>query len=441
MQSSITLDDVISSAKKYGENKVLTHDLKKVRDLKTLNPKSPYDTTYIPLLFRHINGKNMKVKIEFSEQLISSGAKKPQGNEEEKDVPKYMSIAFSSMPRENIEGGDYVPKEKDDDKDQDKENKRLATNIDRYMENTSKFLRVLDIIDVSYKQVCEDLTNATDLKFKIKKDRKQTDITIYSIKQSTRIDKDTDKDEVLENPIYRIRIPVCKKDETDGKVGKIGIWSNYHKNFKHTVFDARKMTKKTNYLAVPLCSEVDVDSSTVKKLKKRKVKVYSRLVDGKKQYYTLEELTVDNASSVITYKSLVGGTISFECITSSKFGLSMSANFYDLYVFRHKTREVQNNSKDVTLKLRGCVEDEDEDQDQDEEDSDDVKDTKEDSDSEDSEEDPNEEESDDGKDPNNESNDAEPVDSDEEPDEDVEKLEEEPEEEIKVNKPKKVSKK
>jgi hypothetical protein len=434
MQSSITPDDVIASEAKYGC--VLMPDLKKVRDLKTLNPKSPYDTTYIPLLFKHINGKNMKVKIEFSEQLISSGAKKPQGNEEEKDVPKYMSIAFSNMPRENIEGGDYIPKEKDTDEAQEKENKRLSTNIDRYMGNTTKFLRVLDIIDASYKQVCENLKNATDLKFKIKKDRKQTDITIYSIKQTTRLDKDTDTDEVLENPIYRVRIPVCKKDETDGKVGKIGIWSNYHKNFKHTVFDARKMNNKNNYQSVPLCHEVDIEESAAKKLKKKKVKVYSRMVDNKKQYYILEDLTVDNASSVITYKSLVGGTISFECITSSKFGLSMAANFYDLYVFRHKTREVQNNSKEVALRLRGGIENEDEDSDDDDkEDSDDDK--KEDSEEDSGDEpDQDEEESDDGEEPYDGTNNSEPVDSDEEIEEDVE----EPEEEITVKKPQKSKK-
>ena len=61
MQNSISLDDVIASEKKF--KCVLTYNAKKARDLKTLNPKSKYDTTYIPLLFKHINGKEMPVKI------------------------------------------------------------------------------------------------------------------------------------------------------------------------------------------------------------------------------------------------------------------------------------------------------------------------------------------------------------------------------------------
>ena len=64
MQSSITFDDVLASATKFGC--VLVPDYEKVRDLKKLNPKSALDTTYIPILFRHINGKNMKVKINLN---------------------------------------------------------------------------------------------------------------------------------------------------------------------------------------------------------------------------------------------------------------------------------------------------------------------------------------------------------------------------------------
>ena len=40
----------------------------------------------------------------------------------------------------------------------------------------------------------------------------------------------------LENPIYRLKIPVCKKD------GRLGIWSSYNNEFKPTVFDNGKGT-------------------------------------------------------------------------------------------------------------------------------------------------------------------------------------------------------
>ena len=366
MQHSISLDDVIASAAKF--KCVLTYNAKKARDLKSLNPKSKYDTTYIPLLFKHINGKEMPVKIKFGEQLIGSSAKAPQGSDEE-GIPKHLNISFMKMKREDVEGGDYVPKEKDTPELQDVEDKRVSDNIDRYMSNNEKFLKVLDIIDSSYKTVCADIKEKeSTFSFRVRKDRNQKDITVFSIKQVTRLDRDTNKDEKLENPIFRLKLPVCKKD------GRIGIWSNYHNAFRPTVFDARKMNKKNNYQPVPA-----------------KVKV-----DGK-----LRDLDVTNVSSFVVYKSLIGGNISFECIVASKFGLSMNNSFYDLYVYRHKTKSSQPTlSKDDIIQMRGGASEDEEDEDDDAELVD-------------------ENDEDDDAD-NVDAVDAEPVDTDEEPDDDDE---------------------
>ena len=372
MQSVITTDDVLASYKLFGY--IFEADLKKFRDLKKLNPKSQYDATYISLLFKHVNGKLMKPKIEFSEQLISSSAKKPQngGGEDEKDnnkdIPKYMNISFNRLDRETVSSGDYVPKKKDSDSDQLVEDKRVSDNIDRYLENNEKFLNVLDIIDKSYKHVCEELKKQeSTLEFRLKKDRKQTDVVVYSIKQASRLDKETNKDVELDNPIYRVKLPVCKKENF---TGRIGIWSSYGGEFKSTVFDARKMTSKNNYQAVPATVETIISDDARKKFKKQGVKVYNRVADGVKQYYILENLDFNNADKFITYKSLVGGTLYVEGITSSKFGLSLSVNFFDLYVFKHKTKEVQNNAKEIAIKMRKCMNEEEEDADKIDEDDD-----------------------------------------------------------------------
>ena len=326
MQASISLNDVIESNEKFGC--VLDVDLSKVRDLKKLNPQSKYDTSYIPLVFKHVNGKTMKVKVKIMEQIIASGAKAPQ-SADSKETPKHLQISLMKMARSEIEGGDYVPKEKKDAELQEIENKRVSNNIDRYIDNNEKLIKVLDILDESYKQVCDDLKKNKSLDFRLKKDRKQTDITVWSIKQSTRLIKETDEEVPLENPIYRIKLPVCNKNS------KIGIWSNYHNQFKPTVFDTRKMTAKNKYQSVPA-----------------RVKVGGKLRD----------LDVSNASSFITYKSLIGGTISFECIVASKFGLSLSNSFYDLYVFRHKSKVVQITLTDAEIiAMRGgCGEEDDE---------------------------------------------------------------------------------
>lgn len=330
MQNTISLDDVIASESKYGY--VLEPDLKNIRDLKKMNPKSKYDTTYIPILFKHVNGKLMKTKIKFIEQMIASGAKVPQGSDDE-GVAKYLNISFKKLSQDEIEGGDYAPKKKDSDEKQEKENKRIADNILRYISYNEKFIKVLDIIDTSYKKVCNDLkANEKSLDFRLKKDRKQTDITVYSMKQTSRVDKETNEETIMETPIYRLKISVCKKEEYKGK---IGIWSNWHNEFKPIVFDARKMTKRNNYQPVPA-----------------KVKV-----DGK-----LRDLDINNASSFIVYKSLIGGTILFESIVASKFGLSLSNNFSELYVFRHKTKiEQKIIAKEDIISMRGGDEEDEDD--------------------------------------------------------------------------------
>jgi hypothetical protein len=374
MQSSVSFDDIFASQHKYGH--VLEINYKKINDLKTKNPKTPYDVTYIPLLFKHINGKLIAMKLNFNEQMIASGAKIPQGNDEN-SVVKNFTITFKSMLECEIAGGDYVPKKKDNDQDQEKENIRISTNIERYMSSNSTFLRILDIIDISYKRLCEELkSKEKTLDFRLKKNKKMVDIAICSIKQSTREDKDTNTEVDLETPLYRLKIPVCKYkfDPTINKEdhnGKIGIYSNYYKEFKPTVFDARKMTKKNNYAAVPAYIKV-----------------------GNK----LNALDVYSITSFITYKSLVGGIISFDCITASNAGLSLSNSFYELYVFRHKTKVVQQSiTKNDILAMRGG-EEEDDNSDSD------VQESKDDENDEDDEE----EEEDDGDDGN-----AEPYDDDE----------------------------
>jgi hypothetical protein len=331
MQSAVTLEDVIASYDKFGC--VLEAD-SKVRDLKKLNPKSLYDTTYIPLLFKHVNGKKMKVKILFKEQIIASGAKIPQGKESDSsDAPKNMNISFNELSKDTIQGGDYVPKEKDSDGEQDIENKRIENNINRYMKNNTIFLRVLEIIDESYKTVCANLiaiesADPKKLGYRLKKDRKQTDTVIYSIKQVARFDKETDTEEKLEHPIYRLKIPIYKED------GRVGIWSKYHSKFIYTVFDARKMTKKNNFQPV--------NAKVIKK--------------GKPQ-----DLTHVDAGDFITYKSLVGGAVVFDTIVSSKFGLSLSNSLYEMYVYRHKAKaSAATMSVASIIALRGGNEDEDE---------------------------------------------------------------------------------
>jgi hypothetical protein len=371
MQKSISLDDVLASENKFGC--VLSYNAKEVRDLKTLNPKTKYDTTYLPIKFKHVNGSEVPLKIKISEIMIGSSAKAPQGVDDD-GIPKHLNIAFMNLKRSDIEGGDYVPNKKSSPELQEVENKRIVDNITRYSDNLNKFVKVLEIIDSSYKKLCEDIkTNEASFSFRVRKDRNQKEINVFSIKQVTRLNRVTNKDEKLENPIFRLKVPVCKND------GRVGLWSKYHNSFKPIVFDARRMNKKNNYQPVPA-----------------KVKV-----DGK-----LRDLDVTNSSSFISYKSLIGGNITFECIVASKFGLSMNSSFYDLYVYRHKAKSSQNTiSREEIIQMRGGA-DENEDEESDVE----LADEKEEKNVDDDEDEDEDDE---------ECEDKEPVDSDEEVEEEV----------------------
>ena len=79
--------------------------------------------------------------------------------------------------------------------------------------------------------------------------------------------------------------------------------------FKPNVYNARKMTKKNNYTAV---------LATVKN-------------DGR-----IEALDKINASTFITFKSILGGEMDFRDICISKNGFSLDNKFLDLYVTRNK---------------------------------------------------------------------------------------------------------
>jgi hypothetical protein len=330
MQSTITLDDVIASFDKHGN--IFTWNETDYRDLKEKNPKALFDCTYIDLKFKHASGKEMKAKFKFSEQVCFSGAKAPEGSDDEKGGPSSVSVAFSYMTEDDIKIG-FPPKEKANEEKQDKEDNRIKNNIKKYVGNNNKFLKVLDIVDISYKLICEDMKSKSKvLKYRLKKDRNAAEVNIFSIKQTSRLDRTTNKDIDLEHPVYRVKAPVYRKD------GRIGIYSNYHKVFKYTVFDAKRMNKKNSFTPVPA-----------------RVKVKGKIRD----------LDVNNSSAFWTRLSLIGGTLSYDCVVSSKFGLSLSNSFFDVYVFRCNvvTKEPTLNSTELAAMRGGASSDEDDEED------------------------------------------------------------------------------
>lgn len=335
MAQSITLDDVLASAEANAGN-VLRWDPDKVRDLKTLNQRSgvkaKFDVTWVNLSFITAAGKLVfPCRLKIENQIIGSGAKAPQSKDDGSDDVAYFSIQFRSLTRADIECGDYVPRVMETEAAQAAENARIAKNIDMYLANNAKMIQALDILNNSFRTVSTEIVEAEkrkELKFTVQKDRKKNDVPVFPIKQSMRYDENERQDVPLQNPIFRIKLAVCAKD------GRIGRWSSYNNRFEHTVFDARKMTKKNGYANVPAYVKV-----------------------GK----TKNDLNSKNVAGYITYKSLISGSINFESATISKTGISFGCKFWEIYIVRHKSSSgVETVSRDIISNMRGALGSDDE---------------------------------------------------------------------------------
>ena len=327
---SITLNDVLASHTKY-PNAVLCWDPKSYRDLKKINKKAKFDVTWVNLKFIMASGQKVPCRLALENQIIASGAKAPQSKDEGDDDISTFTIQFKRLERKDIEGGDYVPRTMEDPTKQENEVRRVKENIDGYMENNAKLIQVLNILNESFVKVANEIIEAEHnqkLDFTVQKDRKKKEVQVHPIMQTTRYDEVAKEDVKLPTSIFRIKLPVYKKD------GRIGTWNTFKDCFKPIVYDARKMTKKNGYKPVP---------------------AYVR--SNKKKV----ELNVKNVQGFITYKSLIMGSINFESATISKAGISFGNKFNEIYIVRHKSssvREVINT--ELISKMRGFLGSDDE---------------------------------------------------------------------------------
>lgn len=304
--SILLVKDILDAAEKYGAENVLVADLENVRSPK----KGGNDCNWIPVLFKHANGTDMKYhSIKFMKVILASGAKKGDVDSNK------MVIAFRKFTKEEINTGDYVAREMDNEEDQLKENKRIENLVDTLYKNTNDLVDALDIIDKSWKKMTNDIKKAKSLKFTLVKNKqfKKETIPIFGIKQTHRtvkIDGAEDVEEELPVPMYRIKLLANK----NGEIGH-EAWNKDIKrhNFRECVYDLRKMSLKANS-----------GKAILARIKE----------DGK-----LKPLTLNNANKFITFRSMAGGVIEFKDIVVSKFGLSFDNKFTDIYVKKHRAGE------------------------------------------------------------------------------------------------------
>jgi ribosomal protein L39E len=324
MNEFVTVNDVLESAKKYGEDSVLTWDPAVYRDNMQNNKnkgKKVNDCTWLPFKFKNAAGKEMPLKLKFLKIVSSSSAKLPESKDG--DV-KNMNILFREVTFEEVSSSGY-----EDD------SKKL---VDELVQNTNDFAKVISIINKSFNKICVDLKSAKSLGFTIRKNKTiktNNDIPIWNILQTTREDKDSadpDAEPIqLEFPLYRAKLCI-------GDGGLIGIkkWNNNAKamEFKQNVYDVRKMNQKNNFTPVLAAIKVNGNVSSLDK---------------------------DNAGMFITYRSIVNGFIEFKNLTISKFGISLDHHFGDIYVKRNKSQLVEQTLSKEDLAAIGGDDDSEED--------------------------------------------------------------------------------
>lgn len=202
----------------------------------------------------------------------------------------------------------------------------MAKWIKKYNELTLLFIKTLDNMDKAFKLACKRLIEMGDndeLTFDVQKDGSDRPPKIGTIVQREKVEGKGKNKKIhkFDNPIYRVKLGVHKKD---GRVGYINYKSQ---EFYPTVFDMRKSTKKNGWAAIP-------------------ARVFEKNRKGKLEGKTL---TWRNVDKFITYKSLLAGTLAIKEATMSKSGgISSKFEISRVNVLRHKP---SNKSSVVDAKV------------------------------------------------------------------------------------------
>lgn len=334
MTSVVLVQDVLDSAAKYGNDRVLVWDPAVFRDNK--KNKKTFDCTWVPYKFKFADGKEARCLLKYFKVISSSGAKLPENKDG--DV-KNMLVAFRKVTYDEIAIGDLTPKKKDTDEEQKIEDEKMRVTIEEIVKSTNDFNDAMEIISNSFQKMCSEMKNAKSLGFSIRKDKKvktNKDVHVYSIRQTHREDKDSEDPDAepikLESPLTRLKLMLDK----NGKVA-IESWDKSSNAFisRPNVYDSRKINKKGNTQSV---------LATVK-------------VNGKSC-----PLDSTNAGTFITYRSIFGGMLDFPEIVISKFGFSQKNLFLDTYVKRNKSNLSESMFSDKDLEEFAGSEEDDEDE-------------------------------------------------------------------------------
>lgn len=285
----ITPAEVIEVKAAHPDENILSINISKI------NKSKDGKTQYIPLMCKRLSGPPTLCALKLVKQIIASNGKIAYGikPEEARDV----RIVFRRLTTDDMNDTDYPV---ETHKALLKFNRELCDAIDILV---SEYMDFVKTVILKYHGAA----------YRVGKQKK-----VHNIKQSMRdasdeeigVDNELPEDErkivdgqlPLPTTLYRTKLPA---NHANGQ--RLGQFTK--KGHRYNVFDARKVNKANKFKPVVA-----------------KVRSQGRLVD----------LTTTNAKHFITYMSLVGGILNFECICLSTFGISLITKFRDLHVWPHK---------------------------------------------------------------------------------------------------------
>jgi len=272
--------------------------------------KSKPSVYYINPEFKRLDGTFGPLYLDFTQQILGSGLKLPPKTDADK--ASYLQIVFRRLNAEEFEKSDY--------------NKE---DVQTLLKENAEFIDALDIIyDELQKMIQTEILRHKDKKFEWPSATRTINMFCQKYrldeKQEAQID-DVDDDGnpkpadpnagkiKLDNPLYRIRIPL---ERNQNKVKRFGYVDGTG-NFKYSITDLQKTQREA-------AKRTDKKS--------RIVEIPARVI-SKGQAIDINNY---NAQHFVTYMSLTNGTLRPARITISMYGVSSAMEAARLAVWHHK---------------------------------------------------------------------------------------------------------
>lgn len=309
--SSFTISpkEIIKVKQMFPDEDLMKLNMGEIRSCKNKS----YNTKYIPVSFKRETGEYKRLCLKLVKQITSSNIKLPAKAGEN---PKNLLVSYRKMEDEDLKKSDY-PKEKWDD----------------LKKANTEFIDALNIIADEYDKVANSLTENTQ--WFLEHDFSNSDInnfrqTVRKLNkqeiQNMKKGKKVSCRVALEHPIFRFKVPINSETKEIGTKDKDGV-------HKYIIFDIRKNSNKKGKYK-PVVAKVLVGRD------KKGRPIYSNL-------------NINNAKHFVTFLSLTAGTIDFDSVCVSSFGVSLLNRFKDLHVWPHKPMKIETINEDDVSEMEG----------------------------------------------------------------------------------------